>query len=164
MQEKLQSSKQGFKMHRKLKIVIVMAVFMALLAAQSQAKDNNKKRGGRARVKFSSGGYKHKRHNFKFHNQKKFVHKKHSRGNHPHFHARKHNHRWHNSYPRWKFNARYMKSVHWGHGFPYKVAWNHGQYWVYYDGVWMPYEYLIQNHAGAWQWHQQHFHQLKLQH
>jgi len=43
------------------------------------------------------------------------------------------------------------------HQFPYDVCWHNGKYWVCYEGYWMPYSYLIQNHAGAWNWHQTHY-------
>ncbi len=68
---------------------------------------------------------------------------------------------WHSAHKPLQFG--HATHVHFRH-FPYRVAWKHGQYWVFFSGKWTPYNHLRQHHHGIQSWHQRHFHQQNHRH
>ncbi|QEG22875.1 hypothetical protein [Mariniblastus fucicola] len=118
---------------------------------------NGKNSNGNQRAKFSVHNGNHKGHH---HNNKIKIHHGHGHAQHGHGHYGTH----HNKH----FCHKYIRAQHHFavrtnlylvqfHNFPYDVCWHNGKYWVLFDGYWVPYTYLIQNHAGAWNWHQAHY-------
>lgn len=87
-------------------------------------------------------------------------HKVKSHKHHGHFH---HGHvykgHFHGKYYRAQHHFAVRSKLHFVsfYQFPYDVCWHGGKYWVCFEGEWMPYSYLIQNHAGAWNWHQTYY-------
>ena len=146
-------------------IILALAV-VSISTAASTASAQKGKKGGGVKVRINTGfnhnkfkhfGNKNFHHN-KF-NHNKYYHNKfnHNKFKHANFKNVKYGYKYQNVNQRYFYNLKYYK---WSK-FPYRVCVYNNAYWVLYGNQWMPYHYLVQNHAGAWNWHNQHFHKIK---
>ena len=136
--------------------ILTLALILGLISSQLFAQGKGGNRGGsQIRVRFHTGGGNAQNHAFHNANRGRSGNQF---GSQQFRHFQQHNnpHWYKTSY---RFNPRH-RNVHFVqfHQFPYRTCWYGGQYWVCFNGYWMPYQYLVQNHFGAWQWHQAHFH------
>ena len=163
--------------------VILLAVFSASAFAQKKGRSAPTKRKVKTHVKNvvkSHGGHqlgsgqhhfnkgrKHNvnftvhtgnryRHTNYFHHGKGYGYSVHGRWNH---YGPKYHHQFYRKYVNAQHHFKVRSNLYLVkfHQFPYDVCWHNGKYWVCFEGHWMPYSYLINNHAGAWDWHQTHY-------